>query len=114
MALLQLFPEINKNDLYIAGESYAGVYIPKLVQRMDTYLKNAKPTDFKPNLKGFAVGNGITNWKYDADPAFVEQAYWFGLVDDVMYHQMKTCDYTYYQFNQGTPAVNATCEALMD
>jgi hypothetical protein len=28
------------------------------------------------------VGNGVTHWKYDADPAFIEQAYWFGLVDD--------------------------------
>lgn len=97
LALLQLFPEINANDLYIAGESYAGIYIPKLVQRIDQYnSKNAATNAYKPNLKGFMVGNGVTNWKYDADPAFVEQAYWFGLIDDVQYHQMKTCNYEYY------------------
>lgn len=87
------------------------------MQRIDEYnSKNAAANDvYKPNLKGFMVGNGVTNWKYDADPAFVEQAYWFGLVDDVLYHQMKTCNYEYYQFTQTDPTkVNATCNALMD
>ena len=74
LALLQKFPEIMKNDLYIAGESYAGIYIPKLVKRLDTFIVANKDNKdiYKPNLKGFMVGNGVTNWKYDADPAFVE------------------------------------------
>jgi carboxypeptidase C (cathepsin A) len=101
------------NDLYIAGESYAGVYIPQLVKRIDDYNnKNQETNVYKPNLKGFMVGNGITNWKYDATTAFVEQAYWYGIVDDPQYHQMHTCDYTYYDFN--AEKLNATCTALMD
>jgi carboxypeptidase C (cathepsin A) len=85
------------NDLYIAGESYAGIYIPQLVKRIDTYnTQHAGDANYKPNLKGFMVGNGITHWKYDADPAFIEQAYWYGIVDDSTYQQMKTCDYSYY------------------
>ena len=35
LELLKLFPEINKNELYFAGESYAGVYIPYLAYRID-------------------------------------------------------------------------------
>jgi hypothetical protein len=45
------------------------------------------------------VGNGVTNWKYDTTPAFVEMAYWFGLYDDTLYHNIKdNCDLTYLEF----------------
>jgi serine carboxypeptidase-like clade 2 len=58
------FPERKKNDLYISGESYGGIYVPYLVNQIDTF--NTKwadnPKVFKPNLKGFMVGNGVTNW----------------------------------------------------
>lgn len=112
LALLALFPELNKNDLYLAGESYAGIYIPKLVKRLDDYIvaNKDKPEVYKPNLKGFMVGNGVTHWKYDADPAFVEQAYWYGILDDVTYQQMKGCDYSYFVFDGGK--LSDTCKAL--
>ena len=114
LALLAEFKEIQNNDLYLAGESYAGIYIPQLATRIDAYNtlhKDDKDT-YKPSLKGFAVGNGVTDWKYDATTAFIEQAYWYGIVDDPMYHQMKTCDYTNFDFNYNK--LNATCKALVD
>jgi len=53
------FPELAKNDFYIAGESYAGVYVPTLALRI--HKGNAvAPADQKINLKGIAVGNGCT------------------------------------------------------
>ena len=44
---------------------------------------------FKPNLKGFLVGNGVTNWAYDTTNAFIEMAYWHGLYDTETYEQIK-------------------------
>lgn len=45
------FPEFAKNDLFLVGESYAGVYIPTIVREI---LKAPGPM----NLVGFAVGDG--------------------------------------------------------
>lgn len=33
--LLQKFPEIMNNDVYISGESYGGIYVPKVMVRLD-------------------------------------------------------------------------------
>jgi hypothetical protein len=40
------------------------------------------------NLKGFIVGNGITDWKYDTAAAYVEMGYWHGLYDLDMYDKI--------------------------
>lgn len=31
------------------------------------------------------VGNGVTNWRYDTFPAFIETGFWHGLYDLSMY-----------------------------
>ena len=50
------FPELQKNDFWITGESYAGIYIPTLAQQI--ILDNAKKPAVPINLKGVLVGNG--------------------------------------------------------
>lgn len=60
-------PELQNNPLYIAGESYAGIYVPKLVQRIDTYIKTSHEP-FIPNLKGMIVGNPVTDHRFDGKP----------------------------------------------
>ena len=49
-----LFPERRANDLYLTGESYAGIYVPKLAQQILLH----KDASVYPQLKGFAVGDG--------------------------------------------------------
>lgn len=48
------FPELSKNKFYIAGESYAGVYVPTLAKEI---LDNAPSV----NLVGVAVGDPCTD-----------------------------------------------------
>ena len=51
---------------------------------------------FMPNLKGMMVGNGVTNWKYDTIPAYLEMGYWHSLYDTTTYEAMQAnkCDYS--------------------
>ena len=62
-ALVQFFdkfPGYKKNDFYISGESYAGVYVPTLAYEIVKYnkLPNRKTTI---KLKGIMVGNACTD-----------------------------------------------------
>ena len=67
------FPEFKTNELYVSGESYAGIYVPYLAYQIDLNNRKAAytPSIESINLKGFMVGNGCTLWETDdsADPA---------------------------------------------
>ncbi|KAJ1384073.1 Serine carboxypeptidase, serine active site [Sesbania bispinosa] len=52
-------PEFVKNNFFITGESYAGHYIPALASRI--HQGNKQNQGININLKGFAIGNGLTN-----------------------------------------------------
>ncbi|ESQ42260.1 hypothetical protein EUTSA_v10015901mg [Eutrema salsugineum] len=58
-AFFKEHPKFAKNDFYITGESYAGHYIPALASRV--HSGNKKNEGIPINLKGFAIGNGLTN-----------------------------------------------------
>ncbi|KAK9158600.1 hypothetical protein Scep_005174 [Stephania cephalantha] len=60
-------PQFAKNDFFITGESYAGHYIPAFAARV--HQGNKAKEGLHVNLKGFAIGNGLT------DPAIQYQAY---------------------------------------
>lgn len=53
-AFFEKFPEYLKNDLFVSGESYAGVYVPMLVKEILADETSGM------NLKGFAVGDACT------------------------------------------------------
>ena len=65
------FPEFMSNELFVSGESYAGLYVPYLSwQIYENNLKAQWNTTLKTyNLTGFMVGNGCTNWDVDTDPS---------------------------------------------
>ncbi|KAI1810534.1 alpha/beta-hydrolase [Poronia punctata] len=73
-----LFPEYEHDELYIAGESFAGQHIPYIAKAI--LDRNKKPdVETKWNLQGLLIGNGwvAPNEQYEAYLAF---AYAKGLV----------------------------------
>ncbi|XP_047999648.1 venom serine carboxypeptidase-like [Leguminivora glycinivorella] len=54
----QLFPELQKNDFFITGESYAGKYVPAFAHTIHKKNSNAKT---KINLKGLIIGGAYIN-----------------------------------------------------
>ncbi|KAK3829125.1 MAG: pheromone-processing carboxypeptidase kex1 [Benniella sp.] len=57
-AFFAIFPERAKDDLYIAGESYAGTYIPYFAKGILDHNANVPAGEIVYNLKGLAIGNG--------------------------------------------------------
>ncbi|KAF7121265.1 hypothetical protein RHSIM_Rhsim13G0099800 [Rhododendron simsii] len=66
----KLHPQYAKNEFYITGESYAGHYIPAFAARV--HQGNKAKEGIHVNLKGFAIGNGLTDpeIQYKAYPDF--------------------------------------------
>ena len=91
------FPEFKNNELYISGESYGGVYVPYLAHYIVEHNEANADDDtvFKPNLKGFAVGNGVTNWEYDTQAAYVDMSYWHSLISEELHDKFEKaqCDW---------------------
>jgi hypothetical protein len=55
------YSEYAKNDFWLAGESYAGKYIPDLAVQIDKYNRLTPTATFK--LKGQLVGNGVMTFE---------------------------------------------------
>ena len=54
-------PELLQNDLFITGESYAGHYVPAVASRIVEHNGNSGRKTAALNLKGIAIGNGLTD-----------------------------------------------------
>ncbi|XP_039591794.1 lysosomal protective protein [Polypterus senegalus] len=76
----KLFPEYSKNDFYITGESYGGIYVPTLAERV--------MEDDAINLKGIAVGNGMSSYEMN-DNSLVFFAYYHGLLGSRLWGELQ-------------------------
>jgi len=94
------YPEYASNPFFVTGESYAGVYVPTLVEQIMIHNNNGQSSI---NLIGFAVGNGCTGNAVGVcgDSAFslqtrVDFLHGKGLFDEDLYQQLvANCgDYT--------------------
>ncbi|CAL5097860.1 unnamed protein product [Urochloa decumbens] len=93
----QLYPEFLNNPFYIAGESYAGIYIPTLSHELVKGIHDGvKPTI---NFKGYMVGNGVCDTKFDGN-ALVPFAHGMGLISDDMYKETSAeCQGNYWNYS---------------
>nr|CAD7458146.1 unnamed protein product [Timema tahoe] len=71
-----LFPELQKNDFYITGESYAGKYVPALGYAIHTKNPTAA---VKINMQGMAIGNGLSDPEHMLH--YGDYLYQLGLID---------------------------------
>jgi len=73
-----LFPEYEHDDLYFAGESYAGQYIPYIAKAILDRNKKGS-TQHKWNLMGLLIGNGWISPKEQYE-AYLQFGYAKGIV----------------------------------
>ncbi|EED20240.1 pheromone processing carboxypeptidase KexA [Talaromyces stipitatus ATCC 10500] len=76
-----MFPEYESDDLYIAGESWAGQYIPHIARAIVARNKNIDSKQQPWVLKGLLIGNGWIS-PLDQYPATMQYAYAEGLVKE--------------------------------
>jgi len=88
LKFFEKFPKFVSNDFYVTGESYAGTYVPTLTYNIVVGNQNTQNT--KINLKGFAVGNGVSSGDGNDDAS--NSRYWYyyhhGFISDQVWSEM--------------------------
>ncbi|XXG64567.1 hypothetical protein AAC387_Pa05g2478 [Persea americana] len=100
------FPQYKGRDFYITGESYGGHYVPQLAQAI---VRSQKLTgENSINLKGYMVGNALTDDFHDHLGIF--QFMWSsGLISDETYKLLNVfCDF------QSFIHTSPQCDKILD
>nr|AIG55831.1 secreted protein [Achlya hypogyna] len=83
MRFLKAHPRYENREFYVMGESYAGMYIPWLVDLLvTTPLPGLR-------LKGMAIGNAFTDQDIDNE-SYIDYYYSHGLISMEAYHAIQT------------------------
>ncbi|KAL2921053.1 Serine carboxypeptidase-like 33 [Bienertia sinuspersici] len=89
---LQKYPRFKNRDFFLAGESYAGHYVPQLAELI--FDRNKDQTKYKKiKIKGFLVGNPETDNYYDSK-GLLDYAWSHSVISDEQYNKTKdVCDF---------------------
>ncbi|GFQ01188.1 serine carboxypeptidase-like 45 [Phtheirospermum japonicum] len=103
------FPQYKDRSLYIAGESYAGHYIPQLAELMLQLNKKEKMF----NLKGLALGNPVLEFATDLNSR--AEFFWsHGLISDTTYRMFTSaCNYSRYVSEYYRDTLSPVCSKVM-
>ncbi|XP_006307408.2 serine carboxypeptidase-like 44 [Capsella rubella] len=109
---LEKFPQFKTRNLFLAGESYAGHYVPQLADVILEY-NTRQSNRFKFNLKGIAIGNPLL--KLDRDVPAIFEFFWsHGMISDELGATIKNqCDFEDYSFSR-THNISKPCETAMN
>ncbi|KAM0949957.1 putative peptidase S10, serine carboxypeptidase, alpha/Beta hydrolase [Dioscorea sansibarensis] len=80
-------PEFILNPFYIAGDSYSGMIVPVVAQKIAN--DNDGGVEHPFNLKGYLLGNPVTDYKYDGESK-VPFAHGMSLISDELYEATRT------------------------
>lgn len=100
-ALLQffkLFPDLQKNNFFVTGESYGGKYVPAVSYAIHT---NNKIAEQKINFQGMAIGNGLSDPEHMLK--YGDYLYQLGLIDSntrELFHEKENLTRQYIQEKQ--------------
>ncbi|URE40173.1 Serine carboxypeptidase [Musa troglodytarum] len=90
---LKRFPQFKSHDFYIAGESYAGHYVPQLSEKIFDENKRASKETYI-NFKGFMIGNALMDDDTD-QTGMIDYAWDHAVISDRVYHDVKSnCDFS--------------------
>ncbi|KAL2555413.1 Serine carboxypeptidase-like 20 [Forsythia ovata] len=100
------FPEFVGNEFYIAGESFAGIYVPTLASDVHKGIKSGvKPVI---NFKGYMIGNGVCDPGFDGN-ALVPFTHGMGLISDNLFKAaVVACKGHYHNYGN-----NIDCELAL-
>uniref|UniRef100_A0A7N0TIF6 Carboxypeptidase n=1 Tax=Kalanchoe fedtschenkoi TaxID=63787 RepID=A0A7N0TIF6_KALFE len=99
------FPQYENRDLFIAGESYAGHYVPQLAQ-----LIVESKTKF--NLKGIALGNPLLEFNTDFNSR-AEYLWSHGLISDSTFVEFtKVCNFSQMRRQAGAQTFTPVCRGV--
>ncbi|KAF5183636.1 Serine carboxypeptidase-like [Thalictrum thalictroides] len=100
------FPQYKGRDFYITGESYAGHYVPQLAQAIVRYHQST--SDKSINLKGYMVGNALTD-DYNDHLGIFQFMWSTGLISDQTYKLLnELCD------NESFIHSSSQCDKMLD
>ncbi|CAN4105495.1 unnamed protein product [Withania somnifera] len=87
------FPQFKSHEFYIAGESYAGHYVPQLAEQIFDKNKKVKKEDHI-NFKGFMVGNALMDDETD-QKGMIDYAWDHAVISDHLYRSIKrVCNFS--------------------
>ncbi|XBJ09752.1 hypothetical protein VPH35_014768 [Triticum aestivum] len=89
----QRFPQHKMKEFYIAGESYAGHYVPQLANLIVDENKKASNENYI-NLKGILIGNAYMDGDTDLQ-GIVDSSWHHAIISDTLYETyLRSCNFS--------------------